>query len=130
MPDTAGSPRDVLAEVMAEGRKVLVPHLAEMMRRTTVKEVDSSEERQRFWQRALTPEQEALLWQEGMTRLGITDLNPEQALGLGLEIAKRVYPDRFDMMTGEGRDSQAAQAEWAWGHAKKGPPVPKVGEGM
>lgn len=130
MPDTAGSPRDVLAEVMAEGRKVLVPHLAEMLKRTQIKEIDTSEERQRFWQRAITPEQEQLLWQEGMARLGTLELTPDQALDLGLQISKRVYPDRWDMLGGEGRDAQSDQAMWAWKQAKLGPPVPRAEEGM
>lgn len=130
MPDTAGSPRDVLAKVMSEGRKTLVPHLAEMLKRTQIKEIDTSEERQRFWQRAITPEQEQLLWQEGMARLGTLELTPDQALDLGLQISKRVYPDRWDMLGGEGRDAQSDQAMWAWKQAQKGPPTPKAEEGM
>jgi hypothetical protein len=119
------SPRDILAEVMDQSRKALVPHLAEMLKRSKIKEVDSSEERTRFWQRALTPEQEQELWRQELVKAGTLDtsaLSPQQLLGIGITISQQVYPDRWDMATGEGRDTQSAQAEWAWKQAMKGPP--------
>ena len=118
----SSSPRDVLAETMAEGRKVLVPYLAEMLKRKSIAEVPPPEERQRFWQRAKTPEQEQQLWADEMNVRGITELTPEFAVDIGLKIGQQVYPDRFDMMTGEGRTTQADQAQWAWKHAQAGPP--------
>lgn len=118
----AQSPRDILAEVVSEGRKVLVPHLAEMLKRSNIAEVTPSEERQRFWQRAMTPEQEQQAWQAEMAQRGLAELTPEQAVDIGLAVSKRVYPGRWDMMTGEGRDTQAQQATWAWKHAKQGNP--------
>lgn len=120
----AESPRDILATTMRDGRKVIVPLLAEMLKRRGIEEVDNTEERRRFWQRALTPEQEAALWQQEMTSRGITELVPgsPEALDIGLGISKQVYPDRWDMMAGEGRDQGSAQAVWAAKHARRGPP--------
>lgn len=123
MPEPQSS-RDILAEQMIQGRKVLVPHLAQMLKRRGIQEVDATEQRRRFWQRVLTPEQEAQLWQQEMAMRGITELVPgsPEALDIGLGIAKQVYPDRFDMMAGEGRDHESDQADWAWKMASKGPP--------
>jgi hypothetical protein len=90
------SPRDILAEVMDQSRKALVPHLAEMLKRSKIKEVDSSEERTRFWQRALTPEQEQELWRQELVKAGTLDtsaLSPQQLLGIGITISQQVYPD-------------------------------------
>jgi hypothetical protein len=120
----ASAPRDILAETMTQGKKVLVPMLAEMLKRKGIETVESKEERRRFWQRAATPEQEALMWQQEMANRGLTELVPgaPQTLDIGLGISKRVYPDRWDMAPGEGRDTESAQAEWAARHARKGPP--------
>lgn len=120
MPETAGSPRDILAQTMADGRKVLVPHLAEMLKRSDIKEVDTAEQRRRFNQRALTPEQEQQLWVQEMTSRGIAELMPgsPEARDIGLEISKHVYTGRWDMMPGEGRDSLSDQAMWAWNLAR------------
>ena len=125
MPEQAGSPRDILARTMADGRKVLVPYLAEMMKRNKISEVDAAEQRRRFWQRALTPEQEQALWVQEMAARGLTELVPgsPEVLDIGLGISKQVYPDRWDMMGGEGRDSLGAQAKWSWTQARKGPPA-------
>ncbi len=123
MPKDAVSSRDILAETMSDGRKAVVPYLAEMMRRESkIAEVPPDEERTRFWQRALTPEQEAQLWASEMQARGITTLTPEQATDIGLKIGSQVYPDRFDMMGQEGRTTQAQQARWAWKHMQAGPP--------
>jgi hypothetical protein len=120
MAETAGSPRDILAQTMADGRKVLVPHLAEMLKRSDIKEVDSSEQRRRFNQRAMTPEQEQQLWVQEMTSRGLAELTPgsPEALDIGLRISKQVYPDRWDMLAGEGRDGLSDQALWAWKMAR------------
>ena len=128
MPD-ASSPRDILAETMAEGRKSVVPYLAELLKRDKIAEVPPDEERRRFWTRVLTPEQEAQLWAQEMQQRGLMELTPETALDIGLKIGSQVYPDRFDMMTGEGRNTQAQQAEWAWRHVKVGPPAAMQQEG-
>lgn len=128
MPE-AKSSRDIMAEVMSGGRQALVPMLAEMLKRDGIDEVDTAEERRRFWQRALTPEQEAQLWQQEIANRGITQMTPEQATDIGLGISKQVYPDRWDMMPGAGRDTEAKQAMWASKHAKLGPPVEKQQEG-
>lgn len=127
MPEAAASPRDILAETMADGRKSVVPYLAEMLKRDKIAEVPSDEERRRFWQRAVTPEQEQQLWLGEMQARGLTPetMTPEQALDLGLKIGQQVYPDRWDMMSGEGRNTQAQQATWAWKHTKLGPPEQK-----
>jgi hypothetical protein len=138
MAESAGSPRDILAQTMADGRKVLVPYLATMMKRSDIKEVDASEQRRRFWQRALTPEQEQQLWVQELAARGIPQLVPgsPDAVDIGLKISKQTYPDRWDMLPGEGRDNQSDQAMWAWKQAQKGPPAseqdaetPAVGEG-
>jgi hypothetical protein len=121
MPD-AGSQRDILAEVMAQGRKVLVPHLAEMLKREKIETIGGAEERRRFWQRAMTPEQEQMLWQTEMANRGITELTPDVALEIGLGISQKVYPSRWDMATAEGREHESEIAQWAWQHAKKGDP--------
>lgn len=143
MAETAGSPRDILARTMADGRKVLVPYLAEMLKRSDIKEVDAAEQRRRFNQRALTPEQEQQLWVQEMAARGIQQLEPgsPEAIDIGLAISKRVYPDRWDMLAGEGRDGLSEQAMWAWKQARKAqpaaeqeaePPAPMAGatEGM
>lgn len=129
MAEPTPSPRDILAETMEGGRKVVVPYLAEMLKRTGITEVDSEEERRRFWQRAMTPEQETLLWHEEMVRRGISQLVPgsPEVLEIGLGISKQVYPDRWDMLTGEGRAHQSDQARWAWKLARRGPPEGGVG---
>lgn len=129
MADTA-SPRDILARVTADGRKVLVPHLAEMLQREGIETVQSKEERRLFWLRAATPEQEAQMWQDEMLQRGITELAPEspEVLDIGLKISKAVYPARWDMLEGEGRTHASEQAQWAWKHAKKGPPAEMASE--
>lgn len=139
MAESAGSPRDILARTMADGRKVLVPYLAEMLKRSDITEVDAAEQRRRFNQRALTPEQEQQLWVQEMAARGIQQLEPgsPQALDIGLAVSKRVYPDRWDMLAGEGRDGLSEQALWAWKMARKAqpaaeqeaePPAPTTGE--
>ena len=126
MPD-ARSPRDMLAEIMAGARQVMVPHLAEMLRTDRVKNVPPNEERARFWQRALTPEQEQQMWVDEAIARGITAWVPgsAEALDAGLKISKAVFPGRWDMAGQEGRSTEAQQAEWAWKHAKQGAPEPK-----
>lgn len=130
MPDKPLAPRDILARVMDDGKKTLTPHLAEMLRRDGIEEVDGGEQRRRFWQRAISPEQEAILWQQAMVQRGITQLLPGSpaALEIGLGISKSVYPDRWDMAPQEGRDHQSQQAEWAWTLARRGAPQPKADE--
>jgi predicted transcriptional regulator len=124
------TPRDVLAETMDGGRKVIVPLLAEMLKRKGIDEVDTAEQRRRFWQRALTVEQEQQLWQQAMIERGLVQLTPGDpvTIDIGLGISKMVYPDRWDMLPGEGRDHASQQAEWAWKMAKAGPPKPKADE--
>ncbi len=107
---------------MAESRKSVVPYIAEMLKRDKIAEVPPDEERRRFWSAALTDEQEAQRWQEEMTRRGLTELTPELALDIGLKISQEKFPDRWDMVGGEGRNTQAQQAEWAWRHVQAGPP--------
>jgi hypothetical protein len=130
MPDKPLAPRDILARTMQDGRTVLIPHLAEMLRREGIATVESPEERRRFWQRALTPEQEAQMWLQEAVARGITEFIPgsPEVLDIGLGIAKAVYPDRFDMMGQEGRNHASAQAEWAMRHARRGPPEPEAAE--
>jgi hypothetical protein len=131
MPDTKPlAPRDILARTMKDGRDVLIPHIAEMLRREGIAEVPSDEERRRFWQAALTDEQEQQMWAQAMIARGITQLIPgsPEAIDIGLGIAKAKYPDRFDMMGQEGRDHASQQALWAMRHAKAGPPTPKADE--
>lgn len=125
MPD-AESSRDIMARQMTEGRKVLVPYLAEHFKRKGIKQLDAAEQKRRFAQRALTPEQEAALWAQEMASRGLTELVPgsPQVLEIGLGISKQVYPDRWDMMTGEGRDHASDQAEWAMKMAKECFPEP------
>ena len=113
---------------MADGRKSVVPYLAEMLRREKIAEVPPDEERRRFWQRALTDKQEQQLWQDEMAQRGMTELTPELALDIGLKIAQSVFPDRWDMMAGEGRMSQSDQANWAMKHTRAGPPKAMVEE--
>ena len=118
------APRDLIAQTMRDGQRVIVPHLAEMLKREGIETVDAAEERRRFWQRAATPEQEQQMWLTEMAALGLTELLPgsPQALDIGLKISKAVYPDRWDMAGGEGREHESEQAEWAWKMAQKGPP--------
>jgi hypothetical protein len=123
------SPRDILAQTMADGRKSVVPYLAEMLKRDKIAEVPPDEERRRFWQRALTPEQETALWQQEMQQRGLMELTPELALDIGLKISQQVYPDRWDMMPAEGRDAQSQQAQWAMKHTRAGPPKAMQQEG-
>lgn len=132
MPEAPSSPRDILAETMADGRKVITPYLAEMLKTSRVAEVPTAEERKRFWQRAMNEQQEAELWVTEMQRRGLPPVPPadpvqadeylKQMTDVGLGISKQVYVDRWDMMPQEGRDTQADQARWAWKHAKVGPP--------
>lgn len=131
MPNQPAAPRDVLARVMVEGKKTLVPLLGEMLRRKGIEEVDGGEMRRRYWQAALTDEQEQQMWTQEMIARGITQLVPgdPQTLDIGLKISKAKYPDRWDMLGQEGRDQSSAQAEWAWKQAQKGPPAPKTDEG-
>lgn len=126
MPESS-APRDVLAETMADSRKALVPHLAALLKREKIVEVPPDEERRRFWKRAMTPEQEAQLWTTELATRGLLPeaLTPEVATDIGLKIGQQVYPDRYDMMPQDGRDTQAKQANWAWKHAKLGPPETK-----
>lgn len=116
------SPRDILAQVMADGRKSLVPHLAEMLKHADIETLDSAEERRRFWQRAVSPEDEQRLWQQEMATRGLTELDPKSALEIGLGISQKVYPARWDMAMAEGRDHESDIAQWAWKHAKRGDP--------
>lgn len=118
----APAQRDVLAQVMADGRKTLVPLLAELLRRDGIETVESKEERRLFWQRALTPEQEQALWMQEMATRGVTELTPETAAQIGLGISKQVYPARWDMLAADGRDHESDQIRWAYKHAQKGPP--------
>jgi len=131
MSDTK-SQRDIMAETMAAGRKSLIPHIAEMLKRDSIVEVPPDEERRRFWTPVLTDEQEAQLWQQEMQQRGLPPVPPDDPAqaeeylkhmtDIGLKIASQKYPDRFDMMAQEGRDTQAKQAAWAWRHMKAGPP--------
>lgn len=123
MPD-APSPRDLLAETMAGGRKVIVPHLAEMLKTRRVQELGSSEERRRFWQPAITDAEEQQMWRDEMAARGLTALVPGSpaAVDIGLKVSKVKYPDRWDMAPQEGRDTDSAQAEWAARHMRLGPP--------
>ncbi len=120
------SSRDILAEQMASGRKVLVPILAEMLKTSRVKEVDTSEERRLFWEPAITDEEEDRLWADAMIREGINGpVTPEMLplmTKIGLEISHRKFPDRWDMAGAEGRNTDAQTAEWALKHALKGRP--------
>jgi hypothetical protein len=113
---------------MEQSRTALTPNLAALLKRDKIKELSSAEERERFWRRALSDEQEQALWQQMMLSKGITQLTPgaPETLAMGLEISKQVYPDRHDMAPGEGRTTEAQQAEWAARHARRGPPKPKV----
>ena len=124
------SPRDLLAEVMAGAQRVQTPLLAELLKTDRVQPVDSSEERRRFWQAAITDEQEQQMWRDEMAARGLQVVLPgsPEAIDIGMRIAKVKYPDRFDMMSQEGRNTVAQQAQWLWSHAKKWPPEPKVGE--
>lgn len=123
MPSTK-SRRDLLAEVMAGAQRVQTPLLAELLLSDRVQKVDPSDERRRFWQAAITDEQEQQMWRDEATARGVTAWVPgsPEALDAGLKIAKVKYPDRFDMMGQEGRNTTAQHALWAWGHAKKGMP--------
>lgn len=127
MPEKPLSPRDIQARVMEDGKKTLVPHLAALLNREGITEVLPAEERRRFWQRAMTPEQEQEVWVQEMAQAGITQLVPgaPETIELGLRVAATVYPDRFDMLAQEGRDTPSAQAAWAMKHARRGPPTPK-----
>jgi hypothetical protein len=130
MPDKPLAPRDILARTMQDGRTVLIPHLAEMLRREGIATVESPEERRRFWQAAITDEQEQQMWLQEMTARGITELIPgsPEALDIGLGISKVKYPDRWDMAGQEGRNHESQQAEWAMKHARRGPPEPEAAE--
>ncbi len=118
------SHRNILAELMAGGQKTLVPHLAEMLKRTGIEEVDASGERERFWQPALTDEQEQEAWRQEMAARGITQLVPgsPEVIDIGLKISKVKYPARWDMAPGEGREHESEQAELSYKHARKGQP--------
>ena len=126
MPEVK-SPRDILGEVMAGAQKTQTPLLAELLKSDRVTEVDSSEERQRFWQSALTDEQEQQMWADAMAARGLTQLVPgsREVLDIGMAVSKAKYPTRFDMMEQEGRTTEAQQAMWAAEHARKGMPEPK-----
>lgn len=129
MAESASS-RDILARVMRDGRKVIVPHIAEMLKREGIETVESKEERRLFWLRAVTPEREARMWLDEMAQRGLTELVPgsPEALEMGLKISKSVYPSRWDMLEGEGRDHQSEQSMWALKAAKQGPPESKADE--
>ncbi len=131
MPEAA-APRDVLAEVMDGGKKAIVPHLAEMLRRKGIAEVPTAEQKRRFDQPAITDEQEQQMWQQEMIARGIQQLVPGDpaTIDIGLKISKAKFPDRWDMMTGEGRDKTSAQAEWAWKMARSTLPKPKEQTGQ
>lgn len=122
------TPRDILAQTMKDGRQVMVPYLAEMLKRKGISELDSNEQRRRFWQSALTDEQEQAMWRQEMADRGLTQLEPGsmETLDIGLKISKAKYPDRWDMLAGEGRDSLSQQADWAAAMARKGPPAPEA----
>lgn len=126
MPEQADSPRDILARTMSEGRKVLTPLLAEMLKRRGIAEIDSGEERRRFWQAALTDEQEQQMWQQEMIARGLAEVVPGTPAHteIGLKVSQAKYPDRWDMLEGEGRTHASEQAMWAHKHARKGPPEP------
>lgn len=130
MPD-AESSRDIMARTMTDGRKVLVPYLAEHFKRKGIRELDPAEQKRRFVQAAITDDQERQMWIQEMTSRGLAELVPgsPQALDIGLGIAKVKYPDRFDMLAGEGRDHASDQAEWAMKMAKQCyPEAPETGE--
>lgn len=124
MPDPK-SQRDLLAELMAGGQKAVVPHLAEMLKRSGIQEIEAPEERDRFWQAALTDEQEQQMWQQEMMARGLTQLIPGafDTIDIGLKVSKAKYPGRWDMSTGEGRVHESDIAQWAYKQARKGPPV-------
>lgn len=127
MADKQGT-RDIVADVMAQGKKTTVPILAEMLKREKIARVPAADERALFWTRALTPEEEQAKWQELMGQQGIVGpMTPEQQLNLSLEVSKHVYPQRWDAMRGAGRSAPSEQAMWANGHAKKGPPATDEG---
>lgn len=116
--------RDLLAEVMAGAQRVQTPLLAEQLKSDRVSAVDSSEERRRFWQAAITDEQEQQMWRDEMAARGLTTVLPgsPEAIDIGMAISKSKFPDRWDMAEQEGRNTTAQQATWAWNHAKKGAP--------
>lgn len=123
------SRRDLLAEVMAGAQKVQTPLLAEQLRTDRVQAVDTSEERRRFWQAAISEQQEQQMWRDEMAARGLTTVLPgsPEAIDIGMRISKAKYPDRFDMMGQEGRNTVAQQAQWAFRHMQKGPPSTEGG---
>lgn len=118
------SQRDVLGEFMASSKKELIPYLAEMMRTRRVQEVGTAEMRRRFWQPAITDDEEQRLWEEEMVRDGLTPdtLTPEHVLRIGLKLSQIKYPDRWDLAGQEGRTTDAQKSMWAYQMAEKGPP--------
>lgn len=120
--------RDIVADVMAQGRKTTVPILAEMLKREKIARVAPADEHALFWTRALTPEEEQAKGQELMQQQGVTGpMTPKQELAFRLELSKHVFPQRWDAARGGGRSAPSEIAMWADKHAKKGPPTTDEG---
>jgi hypothetical protein len=81
------------------------------------------QERAAFWKRAMTPEQEAQLWQQGLAEAAQQGINPDDAIKqLAPKISAQVYTYRWQMAAWGGRDTPDKVAAWASKHAAAGPP--------
>ena len=112
----AENTRAELAQRLLETREQVGEAVTEgITRDPTMRQLPPEQERELFWQRAVTPEQEAQLWAQGVDPWAISAM---------------VYPERWKLAK-LGRPTLTQQARWFKEHQQKGPPTlaPLVGDG-
>lgn len=104
----AGNARDDVAESLLDTQQRVGEALEQGLERDpTMAKLSSERERMLFWQRAIPPEQEALLWQQGVDPW---------------EISTRVFPHRWKLM-GMGRTTDTEKVAWLKKYQALGPPT-------
>lgn len=99
--------RSELAQRLLETREQVGEAVEDGLDRDpTMRHLPPERERELFWQRAMTPEQEAQLWAQGVDPWAISAM---------------VYPERWKLSK-MGRTTLTQQARWFKEHQKKGPP--------
>ena len=100
--------RAELAQRLLETRREVGEAVTEgITRDPTMRQLPPEKERELFWQRAVTPEQEAQLWAQGVDPWAISAM---------------VYPERWKLAK-LGRPTLTQQVRWFKEHQQKGPPA-------
>lgn len=107
MPNETRTVREIAADVLIERREAAVDAAVERLGRPSgAREMPLREQRDAFWHRAVSPEDEAALWAQGKTPT---------------EISGAVYPRRWELFSDHGGELPE-KVSWAKRLADLGPP--------